>query len=300
MSRSDVFRLGPLTIPLPWLVFLVFAAAGYLAAMVVYRRNRDARRRIADIGFNSLLFYFLAWKLSPLLLAPGLIVSSPLSLLYLPGGTPGIIAGSAAALIAAVIGLWRTQIPARTAAARGLSVWALALLAAGGTWLVIPAVPSSVGITSSVGIRPGEKAPSFTLSALDGGRVTVPGRSQGTVVLNFWATWCPPCRGEFPEIVHFTRSISGSAIRLYAVNLTSTEHADTAAAALAGVSRFLAGVSASDVASHVLLDEQGTAAREYAVSSVPTTVIVRDGRITVYHPGVVTASWLKSVTGGGP
>jgi DsbE subfamily thiol:disulfide oxidoreductase len=55
----------------------------------------------------------------------------------------------------------------------------------------------------SVGIQPGETAPPFELETLEGETVALSEMKGEPVMLNFWATWCPPCREEMPEMQKF-------------------------------------------------------------------------------------------------
>jgi len=312
MSRSLVFRLGPLTIPFPWLLFLLFALAGAALVAALFRQRVELRKRVLDVGANALLAYFVGWKVSPLLTAFDTVVRSPLSLLYLPGGATGIFVGIAAAVVVLFAGLLRTNRTARPLAAFGMGVWtAVVLVGAGGGWLLLPMVsPLEAGSAASapIGNQVGDRAPSFSLANLADVAVTVPAlRQKTTTILNFWATWCPPCRSELPEIASFASSLSpGSSarssaprIRLYAVNLTSSESvggAQTPAAAATKIRDFLDKMGAKELEPHVLLDVDGTVQREYAITAVPTTIVIEGGRIIAVHPGVVTASWLREVT----
>ncbi len=311
MSRSLVFRLGPLTIPFPWLLFLLFALAGAALVAALLRRRADLRKRVLDVGSNALLAYFVGWKLSPLLTAFDTVVRSPLSLLYLPGGATGILVGIAAAVVVLFVELLRTDRPVRPRVALGMGVWAaVVLVGAGGSWLLLPMVQpleADAAASAPIGNEVGDRAPSFTLVNLADVAVTVPpphGEPAGTTVLNFWATWCPPCRSELPEIASFASALSSDPrlnppLRLYAVNLTSSESSaggETSAAAATRIRGFLDKMGARQLAPHVLLDIDGAVQREYAITAVPTTIVIAGGRIVAVHPGVVTASWLREVT----
>ncbi len=73
-------------------------------------------------------------------------------------------------------------------------------LAAGILWTTFSRVPSAVGapLSSAPSPREGFLAPDFTLDTLDGNQVTLSELRGRIVVINFWATWCLPCREETP------------------------------------------------------------------------------------------------------
>ena len=72
--------------------------------------------------------------------------------------------------------------------------------------ILVPAcAPSSQAVNGdqpagTVGVNVGQVAPDFTLTDLEGNQVSLSDFRGKTVFVNFWATWCPPCRAEMPEI----------------------------------------------------------------------------------------------------
>src|SRR5690625_3213867 len=82
-----------------------------------------------------------------------------------------------------------------------------------------------------VGIEVGDTAPNFTLETLDGEEVKLSDYRGQKVLLNFWATWCPPCRAEMPDMQKYHEEDDDAVI--LAVNLTETEKSST------GVDEFL-------------------------------------------------------------
>jgi cytochrome c biogenesis protein CcmG, thiol:disulfide interchange protein DsbE len=75
----------------------------------------------------------------------------------------------------------------------------------------------------------GFKAPSFSLQSLEGKTYAMPTSDNKPVVVNFWASWCGPCRLEAPELVKIYKKYQGS-IEIYAVNLTSQDRPEEAKA----------------------------------------------------------------------
>src|SRR5690625_7259127 len=68
-------------------------------------------------------------------------------------------------------------------------------------------------VTANVGIEVGDLAPDFELETLDGETVKLSDYKGEKVLLNFWATWCPPCRVEIPDIQKYHENIGRASCR---------------------------------------------------------------------------------------
>lgn len=122
----------------------------------------------------------------------------------------------------------------------------------------------------------GFRAPAFRLSTLDGKDVAFPSGTKPAVI-NFWASWCGPCKLEAPDLVRLYEAYKDRA-DFYAINLTDTDN-------LEDVRQF---VNAYRFSLPVLLDEDGAVANRYAVRGIPTTFYVNaDGVIVDVVVGVV-------------
>ena len=66
---------------------------------------------------------------------------------------------------------------------------------------------------------PAGPAPSFDLPLVGGGRVTLASLHGQTVLLDFWATWCPPCLLEIPELNAVSQELAGSGVRVLAISV---------------------------------------------------------------------------------
>ena len=112
------------------------------------------------------------------------------------------------------------------------------------------------------------------LQDLDGNSVSLSDYKGQIVVLNFWASWCPPCRNEMPELNELDKELKASGDAVFiSVNLTDgqRETADTARKY----------VEDNDLGFTVLLDDKGQLANEYLISSIPQTFILdRDGAVS--------------------
>ena len=87
------------------------------------------------------------------------------------------------------------------------------------------------GLLLTTGLRPaqggliGNPAKSFTVTALDGKTVSLDSLKGKTVVLNFWATWCPPCRAEIPEFVQFYRDFEKKGVVIIGLGVNDSDAA---------------------------------------------------------------------------
>lgn len=113
------------------------------------------------------------------------------------------------------------------------------------------------------------KAPGFTLPSLDGKSFSTKDTKGKPLVINFWASWCGPCKDEVPELIELYKKHQGE-FNLYGVDLTST---DTMGAMKAFVRDY-------NINYPVLLDKKGKVAELYNINAFPTTYLVNtDGMI---------------------
>src|SRR5690625_1067224 len=126
----------------------------------------------------------------------------------------------------------------------------------------------------SAGIEPGETAPDFELETLEGDTIKLSDLRGQKVMLNFWATWCGPCREEMPEMQEFYDNNEGE-VEILAVNLLETESDASNAAEF---------IDEFQYTYPVLLDKDAEVSDAYKGDiAVPTTYFIgSDG--TIQHP----------------
>jgi thiol-disulfide isomerase/thioredoxin len=125
--------------------------------------------------------------------------------------------------------------------------------------------------------------PPVELSSTDGTTWRLPAAKGHPVLLNFWASWCGPCREEMSSLQALADRHRGEGLQVMAVNFREAD---------AVVRKFVAETS---LALPVLLDRDGTAAKAFDVHVFPSTVIVdRSGRVSSIVVGA--SDWMRSPT----
>jgi cytochrome c biogenesis protein CcmG/thiol:disulfide interchange protein DsbE len=137
--------------------------------------------------------------------------------------------------------------------------------AAGLAWTWLSAVPSS---TTTGGLIPSPRegflAPDFTLEGINGETFTLSDLQGSVVVVNLWASWCPPCRAEMPALQEVYENNRGRGLEILAVNTT---YQDREAEAKAFVDEL--GLSFP-----ILLERTGEMAKGYQLRAMPSTFFI--------------------------
>lgn len=172
------------------------------------------------------------------------------------------------------------------------------LIFLGFLWFVMPVVSGAIAGNGTVSVtsglaagQVGEPAPDFTLRTLDGKKVSLRDFRGNTVLINFWATWCPPCRVEMPAIQAVYEEKKGQGFVVLAVNL---QEESAVAARFAEEFR---------LTFPILLDERGQVAALYQLRGLPTSYFVDGaGVVRALRVGDMNRSFiearLKDLSGG--
>jgi thiol-disulfide isomerase/thioredoxin len=129
----------------------------------------------------------------------------------------------------------------------------------------------------------GDVAYDFTLRTLQGQTMTLSDLRGKKVMINFWATWCGPCRAEIPFMVTQYEALRGKGFEIVAVNLRE----DT--------TKITPFVEQFKMRFPILLDPNGEAGAAYFVRAIPTSVFVNEqGLITDVHIGSLTEEALRA------
>ena len=148
--------------------------------------------------------------------------------------------------------------------------------------LIAVALVGMLVYTTTPGPHPmqGQSAPDAVLSDFDGTEFRLSEALGGeVVVLNFWASWCPPCQAELPHLGELAQAHAGKPVRFLAVSLDQDKESGAAMAA------------SLNPALHAYWDS-GAAAHAYSITGMPTTLVIgRDGVVAAtfqgYSPGMM-------------
>jgi len=119
-----------------------------------------------------------------------------------------------------------------------------------------------------------ELAPDFALKSLSGTNQRLSEHRGEVVLVNFWATWCGPCRQEMPLLNQIYQRYHAVGFEMLGVNIDDTSGRATDMARTLGVSF------------PVLFDDTKAVSRQYKVNTMPTTLLIgRDGTVRYRHEG---------------
>ena len=144
-------------------------------------------------------------------------------------------------------------------------------LIAGALWIWLSREPVSVSSQGPLQApQAGLFTPDFSLSSIDGIEVSLSDLSEAPIIINFWASWCPPCRAEMPDFQQAYLEYSDTDLVLVSINSTSQD----------SLQDVLSFVEINQLTFPILLDTTGTVTRTFNVHSLPTTFFIdRNGII---------------------
>ena len=133
-------------------------------------------------------------------------------------------------------------------------------------------VAAAVGTPAAV--TPATKAPDFALRSLEGPNLRLQEQRGRVVMVNFWATWCGPCRIEMPHLARLYDKYRASGFQLLGINIDEDPRQAATVATKLGL-RF-----------PVLFDTEKKVSKLYDLSTMPSTVLIdRDGKVRYIHRG---------------
>ncbi len=132
-----------------------------------------------------------------------------------------------------------------------------------------------------------EAAPPFTLTDMAGTDVSLEDARGEVLVVNFWATYCKPCKEELPLFESVYHSYKERGVKMAAINVSEPE-------------KFVSGfLSKTKVSFPVLLDRYGEVTESYGVTTLPATFLIgEDGRILKEVKGALSEDMLEDMIDG--
>jgi len=165
--------------------------------------------------------------------------------------------------------------------------WYARILAAAalvcGVWLALPWVKHQLALkivesrSAAAPLRLGGVAPEFVLESSTGGRVRLSDFRGKVVLLNFWATWCGPCRTEIPWFTEFQKDLGPQGFSVIGVAMDDEGW---------GVVRPF--VESQKINYPVVLGDETASTLYGGLEALPVTLLIgRDGKVAWVHRGLV-------------
>jgi thiol-disulfide isomerase/thioredoxin len=155
----------------------------------------------------------------------------------------------------------------------------------GGDFRFVAGTPAGTVIAP----RDRASAPTFSGTLLDGSPFTSTSLQGSVAVINFWGSWCAPCRVETPEFSQVASSVADRSVRFLGVDVKEDKQFAQA---------FMAG---RQIAYPSLYDPRGEIAlafRDYPANAIPSTIVLdRQGRVAAVYTAAVTQKDLTTVLG---
>ena len=143
------------------------------------------------------------------------------------------------------------------------------------------------GAPNNGGSEPSNAAPNITLETLDGQKVSLSQYKGQVVLINFWATWCPPCKKEIPALEAAYQAYKDQGFVVLGVDAGESRQTVETFASTAGITY------------PILLDEKDQWSGRFSGMGLPMSVIIdRNGQIAEKHLGELTPDELTSILQG--
>lgn len=166
---------------------------------------------------------------------------------------------------------------------RYLVLIVLLVLVGGGAYLYFN-LPSTTEVVATAVVA-GDVAPDFQLEDTKGNRVSLSALRGKVVMVNFWATWCPPCKEEMPSMEKLNKIMAGEDFVMLAINTEEN-----------GRSVVPAFLKNNPHDFTVLYDDKGTVQQQYGVYRLPESFIIRkDGTVDKKVIGAIDWASQKTI-----
>ncbi|MFP4511232.1 MAG: redoxin domain-containing protein [Spirochaetaceae bacterium] len=246
---------GALVIPVRLAVPVLAMLSSILLLRWVPLGTTEIRRYVVDVVLGAIFVFLVGWKLTPFVILWESVLRDPRVVLFAPGGAAGTVVGIAAAFGYVLRRFKRDDVPWKDAAPF------FGLL---GALVVALSIIGSVTAASLSSPTAGSKsATTVSLPTLNGDTIVI-GEAAGIPrLVNFWATWCVPCRSE-TEVKRSIAERYDGQIEVIGVNLTASE---------TSIGDVRAFVDEWGIQYPTLLDTNGRAASRFAIRGTPTSIL---------------------------
>jgi len=170
----------------------------------------------------------------------------------------------------------------------------LGLLALGALWMAATAIWFKPLAPAAAAPQVGFRAPDFTLTTSTGEQIRLSDLRGQVVLINVWASWCPPCKAEMPDLESVYGERRDEGFVVLAVNATAGDTVEAAEAFFAE----------KDLTFPLLLDPESVVSEAYQVRLLPTSILIdQEGIVQGRYTGAISAALLNSeldtLLGGG-
>lgn len=145
------------------------------------------------------------------------------------------------------------------------------------------------GGTGSVGLGQGDTPPNFELTTFDNEVINLSELKGKKVILNFWASWCGPCKAEMPHMQNYYENYAeDDNVEIIAVNMSTQERRG-----MDGVEEF---IDSYGLTFPIPLDEEGKVIVDYGIVTIPTTYLIgTDGTLVQKIIGPMDEKTIRSL-----
>ena len=130
-----------------------------------------------------------------------------------------------------------------------------------------------------------KEAPDFTLETMEGNTFTLSDQRGKVVVLNFWATWCGPCRKEIPDFIELHKEMKSEGVIFAGISLDEE-----------GWEKVRPYANDMEINYPIMVDDGNVSSQYGPIRAIPTTLIInKKGQVEYVAPGMLTKEKLKPI-----
>lgn len=266
-------QIGNFNIPLILIAGLIPLLLLSTTSQIVFK-DKVQKKMIINKLINILFLSFLSWKLTSIFTSFKTILENPSSFLFLTGGRTGEVVSLVLSLIYLFIIILKNR------SDKQLITFITIYLS-----ISIILFISITNLSSNkLDNREIVKISNLTLQNIEKENIKIDLDGDKTIILNFWATWCPPCKAEIPELIDFYKEYK-TEVDFYGINLIKTEKGD--------ISNFL---NTSNINFPIYLDQNSQVSNYFDIKSIPSTIVIFKKGDELYmekHTGVITKDTLR-------